>query len=129
MTDPIADMLTRIRNGYMARLKQVEIPYSKMKESLAAKFEQLNYVAKVDVVGEGKQKKIVVKLKYKNKISVITGLKRISTPGRRNYVSAKDIKPTLSGYGVSILTTNKGILSDKEARQAGVGGEIVCQVW
>jgi len=129
MTDPIADMLTRIRNAYMADLKKTEVPFSKLKFALAEKILELGYVRNISVSGEGKSKLITLELKYKGKTSVISGIKRISKPGRRNYVASKNIKPILSGYGTSILTTSKGVLSDKEARQAQVGGEILCQIW
>lgn len=129
MTDPIADMLTRIRNGYMVQKKTVDIPYSNVKEAIASKLKELNYLADVSVAGEGKDKVITTTLSYKNERPVVNTIKRVSTPGRRNYLKAKDIKPVLSGHGSTILSTSKGILSDMQAKKEGVGGEVICQVW
>lgn len=129
MTDPIADLLTRIRNAYLAQKEQTSVPHSKLKQSIAEKLLQLDYLSGVDVAGEGKDKTLLITLRYQGKTSVISGLKRVSKPGRRSYVSLKDIKPVLSGHGAAILSTNKGILSDKEAKQAQVGGEVICHIW
>lgn len=129
MTDPIADMLTRIRNSYLVGSNTTKIPYSNTKLALAQKLSELGYLETVDVSGEKHLRQITVKLKYKNKTPLVTGLKRISKPGRRVYTNAKDIKPVLSGYGSTILSTSKGILSDKEAKNVGIGGEVICQVW
>lgn len=129
MIDPIADMLVRIKNAYAAKHTNVEIPHSKIKQEIAEKFELLGYVKGVEVTEANDRKTITMELVYKNKLPVVSGIKRMSTPGRRNYVGRRHIPVTLSGYGSTILTTSKGVLTDKEARQAGVGGEIICQIW
>lgn len=127
MTDPLADMLTRIRNAYLANKPQVSIPHSKIKLELAHKLNQLDYVGDIDHSKDSNS--ITIDLKYKNKQPAITTIHRVSKPGRRVYVRTDKIKPTLSGHGATILTTNIGILTDQEARQKRVGGEIICQVW
>jgi small subunit ribosomal protein S8 len=129
MTDPIADMLTRIKNGYMAHKEKVAIPYSGLKFRVAQKLEQLGYLSAVNVTGEKTTKQVIVDLKYQHKTPVITAIKRISTPGRRIYVSHNKLPRTLSGYGAVLLSTSKGLMTDKEARQEKIGGEIICQVW
>lgn len=131
MTDPIADMLTRIRNGYMAKKNQVTIPNSSFKLALAEKLHELGYLTGVSVEDnpESYSKNIVVGLKYKGKHPVVSGLVRVSTPGRRRYTRANDVKPVLSGHGSALISTSKGIMSDKQAREAGFGGEIICKVW
>lgn len=129
MTDPIADMLTRIRNAFMAQKKETQVPYSKLKQNLAEKLVELGYLSATKTTGEGKDKVITITLKYKDKLSVISAIKRISKPGRRVYHSTNELKPILSGHGSAILTTNRGILSDKQARELGVGGEVICHIW
>lgn len=129
MTDPIADMLTRIRNAYMAKQSETVIPHSNLKLAVAEKLAQLGYLTQVDVSEAGVGKVIKVGLKYKDKHPVLSGIKRVSTPGRRIYTTAKEIKPVLSGYGSALISTSKGVLSDKEARSTGTGGEVICKVW
>lgn len=129
MTDPIADMLTRIRNAYTAKQKATAIPYSTVKEAIAHKLAELNYLKDVQVSGEGKNKQILVSLVYQSDRPVVTGLQRVSKPGRRVYSKAKDLQPVLSGYGSFLISTSQGIMSDVQARQASIGGEIICKVW
>jgi len=128
MTDPIADMLTRIRNASSVFKTEVELPYSKIKKALADILIRESYLEKVEEV-EGVKPTLVLTLKYKNKESVISSIKRISTPGYRKYVKSKDIRKVLNGYGVSILSTPKGLLTGAEARKQGLGGEIICEIW
>ena len=131
MTDPIADMLTRIRNANMAKHDSVEIPASKMKLSIAEILLNEGYIKSYEVVGEGVHKNIVVNLKYgadKNE-KVIAGLKRISKPGLRVYASAENIPKVLGGLGIAIVSTNKGVITDKEARKLNVGGEVLAFIW
>ena len=131
MTDPIADMLTRIRNANMAKHDSVEIPASKMKLSIAEILLNEGYIKSYEVVGEGVHKNIVVNLKYgsdKNEM-VIAGLKRISKPGLRVYASAENMPKVLGGLGIAIVSTHKGVITDKEARKLNVGGEVLAFIW
>ena len=128
MTDPISDMLTRIRNAHAALLPTVEIPHSKIKESIAAILKKEGYIS--EVVVEGKPlKTIKLKLKYVGRKSVIEGLRRISTPGLRNYVGSTEIPRVHAGLGISIISTSQGVMSGQEARKKNVGGELLCYVW
>jgi len=128
MTDPIADMLTRIRNGGLAQLPSVSIRYSKLKESIAGILKREGYISDYSV--EGKTAKTLhVKLKYEGRKSVITGLARVSRPGIRRYVGANEIPSVLGGMGVSIVSTPKGVVTGSEARKSNVGGELICNVW
>ena len=131
MTDPIADMLTRIRNGYHARLEEVDVaPYSKVKAEIARILKKEGYIANYSVTGDGIEKKIVVTLKYSaNDEKVVTGIKRISKPGLRVYAKGDNVPKVLNGLGIAIISTSKGVLTDKAARKAGVGGEVICYVW
>ncbi|MGN6555306.1 MAG: 30S ribosomal protein S8 [Verrucomicrobiota bacterium] len=128
MIDPISDMLTRIRNAQRALLPVVEIPHSKMKESIAHILKQEGYVAEVTVDGKG-FKTIKLKLKYTGKKSVIEGLRRVSRPGLRNYVGATEIPRVRGGLGVAIVSTPEGVMSGNSARKKNLGGELVCYVW
>ena len=131
MSDPIADMLTRIRNANTAKHDTVDVPASKMKLAIANILLDEGYIAKYDLVEDGAFKTIHITLKYgadKNE-KVITGLKRISKPGLRVYANTEDIPRVLGGLGTAIISTNKGVVTDKEARKAGVGGEVVAFVW
>ena len=131
MSDPIADMLTRIRNANTAKHDTVDIPASKMKIAIADILLKEGYIAKYDIVEDGNFKTIRVTLKYgadKNE-RIITGLKRISKPGLRVYASTQDLPKVLGGLGVAIITTNQGVLTDKEARKLNVGGEVLAFVW
>ena len=131
MTDPIADMLTRIRNANTAKHDTVDVPASKMKEAIANILLEEGYIKAVDMVEEGKFKTIRITLKYgkdKNE-KVITGIKRISKPGLRVYAGKDELPKVLGGLGVAIISTNKGVLTDKQARAAEVGGEVLAFVW
>lgn len=129
MTDPIADMLSRIRNGNMAKHKSVEIPASNMKKDLAQILLDEGYIKGFNVTEDDKQGIITIDLKYVNEQRVISGLKRISKPGRRVYVGAQDIPEVLNGLGTAIISTSKGVMTDKNARKETVGGEVICYVW
>ncbi len=131
MSDPIADMLTRIRNANTAKHDTVDIPSSKMKIAIANILVDEGYIAKYDIVDDGNFKVIRVTLKYgadKNE-KIITGIKRISKPGLRVYAGKEEIPSVLGGLGVAILSTNKGVITDKEARKLQVGGEVLAFVW
>lgn len=130
MTDPIADMLTRIRNASSVNHEHVEIPASKMKQELARIFKEEGYIRDYKVVQGDKQPNIRVSLKYgAGKTRVISGIRRISKPGLRVYAGKDEIPRVLGGLGVAVLSTSKGILSDRQARKEGVGGEVICYVW
>ena len=130
MTDPIADMLTRIRNANHAKHEFVDIPASKIKKEIANILLEEGYIKGFDVIDDGKQGIIRAQLKYQqNKERVITGIKRISKPGLRVYVGKEDTPKVLGGLGIAILSTSKGIVTDKKARTQGVGGEVICYVW
>ena len=131
MSDPIADMLTRIRNANTTKHDTVDVPASKMKLAIANILLDEGYIAKYDLVEDGHFQTIHITLKYgadKNE-KVITGLKRISKPGLRVYANTEDIPRVLGGLGTAIISTNKGVVTDKEARKLGVGGEVLCFVW
>lgn len=129
-TDPIADMLTRIRNGLTARLSSVSVPASKEKLTIANILVKEGYIVSAEEVSEGTRKNIVITLKYdENGESVIQGIKRISKPGLRVYAGVDKLPQVISGLGIAIVSTNKGILTDKQARAAGVGGEVLAFVW
>lgn len=127
-TDSIADMLTRIRNAAMAKKPEVAMPHSKLKESLAHLLMAQGYVSGVTVVGTAK-KFIQITLKYSGDVSVITDLKRVSKPGQRIYLPVDRIPRTSSGYGITVISTSRGLMTDKQARAAKIGGEVLCQVW
>lgn len=129
-TDPVADMLTRIRNACMASHSVVEIPFSKLKKEVATLLKEEGFISSFEEVEtENKNKNLQIKLKYVNNQQVISGLKRISKPGLRIYVSHKELPRVLGGFGVAIISTSKGVMSDKEARHQGIGGEVLCYVW
>ena len=129
MTDPIADMLTRIRNALMVRKETVEIPASNMKKAIASILLNEGYVSGVEIKEGEHEDIIVVTLKYVNGKSVIGGLERVSKPGLRSYSGAKTMPKVLGGYGIAIVATNKGIMTDKQAKAANVGGEVLCYVY
>ena len=131
MTDPIADMLTRIRNANTAKHDTVDVPSSKMKLSIAKILLDEGYIKSYDLVDNGNFKDIRITLKYgKNKNEkIISGLQRISKPGLRVYANKEELPKVLNGLGVAIISTNKGVVTDKEARKLGVGGEVLCFVW
>jgi small subunit ribosomal protein S8 len=129
VTDPIADMLTRIRNGIQARHPRVDMPSSKLKVEVARVLKEEGYVSNFKVSDEGKKKVLKVFLKYANDgTNAISNLDRVSKPGRRVYVGSHEIPRILGGLGVSILTTPRGVLTGKAARKAGLGGEVLCNV-
>ena len=130
MTDPIADMLTRIRNALMVSYDTVDIPCSKLKINISKVFKSEGFIKNYRIISEGRQKLIRIFLKYDEKgESVIDGLKRVSKPGCRIYTNRDKIPQVLNGFGINLLSTPKGIMTDKEARKLGVGGEILCSVW
>ena len=128
MTDPIADMLTRIRNANAALLPAVELPHSKMKESVARLLQQEGYLTDVAVEGS-KLKKLKMRLKFEGRRGVIEGLRRVSKPGLRAYVGATEIPRVRGGMGVAILSTSQGVMTGAEARKNKLGGEVLCYVW
>ncbi|MEW6759074.1 MAG: 30S ribosomal protein S8 [Acidobacteriota bacterium] len=130
MTDPIADLLTRIRNGLRAKKSFVELPSSSLKVEVAKILKEEGYILDLKVTEDGKQGILRLDLKYSSDgRPVIEGLRRESSPGRRVYVGRDDIRPVLGGLGTGILTTSRGVLTDKQARREGVGGELLCTVW
>jgi small subunit ribosomal protein S8 len=130
MTDPIADMLTRIRNGSMARHDRVELPHSKLKEHVAGVMKSEGYLDDVRVSEGEEPKTLTLVLRYgRDRQSAIDGLRRVSTPGRRVYVRHDRISRVCSGMGISILSTSRGVMTDREARKQRVGGELLCEIW
>ena len=130
MTDPVADMLTRIRNASKARHEKVDIPSSTLKVEVARILKEEGYIKNVKMVNDGKQGVIRVFLKYSTaNENVISGIDRISKPGRRIYVGSADIPKVLNGLGMAIVSTSKGLMTDKAARVANIGGELLCKVW
>jgi small subunit ribosomal protein S8 len=130
MTDPIADMLTRIRNASMARHDRCELPHSKLKEHVAGVLKSEGYLDDVRVSEGEDPKTLVLVLRYgRDRQSAIDGIRRVSTPGRRVYVRHDRIQRVCSGMGISILSTSRGVMTDREARRQRVGGELLCEVW
>jgi len=130
MTDPIADMMTRIRNAAKAKFNRVDIPGSKLKVEIARVLKNEGFIKNYKFIRDDMQGVLRVYLKYQEgQRSVIMGLKRISKPSRRIYVKSRDVKPILNGLGIAILSTSKGVMTDQEARARNVGGEILCNVW
>lgn len=129
MTDPIADMMIRIKNALMAGHQEARIPHSKIKEAIAKILQEENYVEEVKVEPAKPQAEIVVSLKYIGKIPAISEVRRVSKPGRRVYSSVSDIPSALGGYGITILSTSKGVMTGTTARKQNIGGELLCQVW
>lgn len=129
MTDAIADMLTIIRNGYAASKFEVKVPFSKLKENLAEKLVKLGYLESVKKEEIESKKYLNIKLRYANGKPEVEGIKRISKPGLRVYKSQDKIPYVYGGLGVAIISTNKGLLSDREARKSKTGGEVICEVW
>ena len=129
-TDPIADMLTRIRNANSAKFKTVDIPSSKIKKAIAENLLEEGYIKAVDEIDDGIQGILRVTLKYDEKGNkVIEGLKRISKPGLRIYASKDELPKVLNGLGIALISTSKGIMTDKKARELGVGGEVIAYIW
>jgi small subunit ribosomal protein S8 len=130
MTDPIADMLTRVRNASSVQHDTVDIPASNIKKEIARILLEEGYIKGYDVIEDGKQGLIRMQLKYgKNGEKVITGIKKISKPGMRVYADRNNVPKVLNGIGISVISTSKGIVTDKQARELGVGGEGICYVW
>jgi len=129
LTDPIADMLTRIRNAVRAKHTTVDVPYSKVKNEIAKILLDEGFVADIETVENGVNKNIRITLKYKDSKSVIQGLKRISKPGLRIYAEKEELPRVLNGLGIAIISTSKGIVTDKVARKENVGGEVMAYIW
>lgn len=130
MTDPIADFLTRVRNANLVYHEKVEIPASKTKKSVAEILKQEGFIKDFESIDDGKQGIIRLYLKYGvNREKVITGLKRISKPGLRVYAKKDEIPRVLGGLGIAVISTSKGIMTDKQARKEGLGGEVLCYIW
>jgi small subunit ribosomal protein S8 len=130
MTDPIADMLTRVRNAIKARHPKVDVPASRTKAEIARILKEEGYIMNFKVAEEGVKKVIKIYLKYQpNNKAVISQLERVSRPGCRVYVGCEDIPRVLGGLGVNILTTPRGVMTGRDARKAGIGGEVLCQIW
>ncbi len=130
ITDPIADMLTRIRNANSAKHQTVDVPVSKMKTAIADILKNEGYIKGYETVDDGKQGMIRITLKYgANKEKVISGLERVSKPGLRVYSGAEELPRVLKGLGIAIISTSKGIMTDKEARKAHIGGEVLAFIW
>jgi small subunit ribosomal protein S8 len=129
VTDPIADMLTRIRNANIVRSKSVDVPASNIKKELARLLKEEGYIQDYELIDDQRQGLIRIQLKFNGKDRIITGLKRISKPGLRVYVEKDQIPKVLGGLGIAILSTSKGVMTDKSARQLGIGGEVLCYVW
>ncbi len=129
VTDPIADLLTRVRNAVKAGKRWVECPSSNMKVNLAEIMKKNNFIRDYEVIEDNKQNVLKIYLKYINDEPAITGLKRISKPGLRKYADKNNIPRVLNGLGICVISTSKGLLTDKQAREQNIGGEIVCYIW
>lgn len=129
MTDPIADMLARIKNALLAGHMEVVVPHSKIKKAMADILKENEFISQVKVTKAQPQSQILLKLKYVGKIPAISQVERISKPGRRVYKSAHQIPKALGGYGVTIISTSRGVMTGQTAKQKNVGGEVLCQVW
>lgn len=129
--DPVADFLTRIRNAVLLKKQQVSIPYSNFKYNLAQLFKQEGYLNDVQIINEDQisAKSLILDIRYSSGISAITGLRKLSSPGLRRYIKAKYAPRVRHGLGISVISTNKGLLTDRQAREQKLGGELVCQVW
>ena len=129
ITDPIGDMRIRIKNANQRKTRTIFIPHSKVKETISSILKKEGYISDFAIEGKGVEKNISVQLKYKGSLRAITGVKRISKPGLRVYSSSEDIPRVLSGFGIAIISTSQGMITDKEARKLGVGGEVIAYVW
>ncbi|MDD2696840.1 MAG: 30S ribosomal protein S8 [Candidatus Pacebacteria bacterium] len=129
MTDPIADMLNRIKNAQAVGKPTVEFPFSNLKGEVAKILEKQGFIEKIEKKGRKTKKTIEITLKYDNKMPVILGLKKVSKPGQRIYLNSTKIKKVKDGYGIAIISTSKGLLTDKEARKQKIGGEVLCEIW
>ena len=130
MSDPLADLLTRIRNAVMVRHETVDVPMSNLKVGVVKVLREEGYINNYEIIEDNKQGTLRIALKYgPNNERVITGIRRVSKPGLRKYLKADDVPKVLSGLGISILSTSKGIITDSEARRLRIGGEILCEAW
>lgn len=129
ITDPIGDFITRIKNAVMAKHNTVAVPYSKLKESLGDILKKEGYITDMVIDTTKPFPELVMTLKYVGKAAAVTDVRRMSKPGRRLYVPAKQIPRALGGYGITIVSTNRGVLTDADARKMNVGGELLCQIW
>jgi len=129
MSDPIADMLTRIRNAGKAKIESLDIPASKIKVELARILKDEGFIKNYKSLEDDKQGVLRIYMKYDDSTCAVFGLKRVSKPSRRLFMKSKDIKPVLSGMGISVVSTSKGVMTDRQARQENVGGEILCTIW
>ncbi len=129
MNDPIADMIIRIKNALLAKHDKVSVPHSRMKEEISKILLNNQYVEEYHIEPKMPQPDIIFRLKYINKTPAITDVRRVSTPGRRVYMPSNKIPRALGGYGITIVSTSKGIMTDKDARKQNVGGEVLCQIW
>jgi len=129
MTDPIANMLTQIRNAQAVGALEVEIPFSNLKYEIAKILARKSFIEKLEKRGKKNKKSIKITLKYQNGTPAISGLKRISKPGQRIYLDYRKIKKVKGGYGIAIISTSKGLMTDREARKQRLGGEVICEVW
>ena len=129
MTDPIADFLTRVRNAISAGKKSVDIPASKMKEGIAGIMKSTHFITDYSLIENGTKKYLSLKLKYNDGVSVIEGLRRISKPGIRSYADSENIPRVRNGLGIAVISTSKGLMTDKQARAQKIGGEVICEIW
>lgn len=129
MVDPIQDMLNQIRNAVAVQREQILLPFSNLKYEIAKIMEKEGFIGKIDKKGKKSKKLLEINLKYENKVPVISGLKRISKTGQRIYLSSQEVKPVRGGYGLAIISTSKGLMTNKEARKNKLGGEIICEIW
>lgn len=130
MTDPIADFLTRLRNGIQARKEHIDCPRSKVKLRIAEILNEEGFISAVSDVADTQQGTISVTLRYDNsRTSAISGLRRVSRPGQRTYVNARELPKVRNGLGIAIISTSRGVMTDRKARELGVGGEVLCEVW
>ncbi len=130
MSDPLADMLTRIRNGVAARFESVEMPLSRLKVAVAKVLKEEGYITDYQILEQGVQGVLKIDLKFgPNNEQVITGIRKVSKPGLRQYKKSSNIPKVMSGLGIGILSTSRGVMSDREARRLNVGGELLCEVW
>lgn len=129
MNDPIADMIIRIKNALMAKHDTVVVPHSKMKQAIGEILVKSHYVEECKVENKAPQSELVFKLRYVGRLPAITDVKRVSTPGRRIYTSSQTIPRALGGYGITIVSTSKGVMTDREAKKQNLGGEVLCQIW
>ncbi len=129
VTDPISDFLTRIRNASKAKKVKVDIPSSSIKKNLTEILKKQNYIDDYELIEDGRQNILRIRLRYSNGEPAISGLKRISTPGLRVYKKSEELPRVINALGVAVISTSKGLMTDKEAKQAKVGGEVVCYIW